>query len=66
MSFFLAQLLKPFALLAILGGLLLCRYLVIWYWPEGRLKRLLLLRVDYAGQAERRRSRNEASHFGRL
>ena len=63
MSFFLAQVLKPFALLAILGGLLLCRYLVIWYWPEGRLKRLLLLRVDYAGQAERRRSRNDAQGF---
>ncbi len=60
MSFFLAQLLKPFVLLAILGGLLLCRYLVIWFLPNSRLKRLLLLRVDYAGQAERRRSRQHA------
>jgi len=55
MSFVIAQLLKPFALLVILGGLLFCRHLVIWYWPEGKLKRLLLLRVDHAGQAERRR-----------
>lgn len=60
MSFAIAQVLKPFALLLILGGLLLCRFLVIWYWPEGRIKRLLLLRVDYAGQAERRRSRQQA------
>lgn len=65
MSVFLANLLKPFVLLGILGGLLFCRYLVIWFMKDGKLKRLLLLRVDYAGQAERRRSRAQAQDFGK-
>lgn len=39
------MLLKPFALLALLGFLLLCRYIVIWYLPDCRIKRLLLARV---------------------
>ena len=46
MSYALALFLKPFVLLGFLGALLLVRYLVIWLCPEGRLKRLLLLRVE--------------------
>ena len=44
-SFAIALLLKPFVLLAFLGLLLVVRYAVIWWVPEGRLKRLLLRRV---------------------
>ena len=40
-----AALIKPFALLAFLGLLLCIRYAAIWFLPEGRVKRLLLLRV---------------------
>lgn len=43
---FWAILLKPFFLLGFLTALLLVRYLVKWFMPECRLKRLLLLRVD--------------------
>lgn len=46
MSIFLANLLKPLVLLLGLGFLLLCRYMVIWWMPEGRVKRFLLRRVD--------------------
>ena len=52
MAFAIGMLLRPFALLAILGGLLCVRFAVARWWPDGRLKRLLLLRVDYAGQRE--------------
>jgi hypothetical protein len=45
MSVFWAYILKPFALLAILSVLLIVRYLVIWFLPESRLKRILLKRV---------------------
>ena len=44
-SFAIAMAVKPFALLAILGFLLVCRYLVIWYMPEGKLKNILLTRL---------------------
>jgi len=40
-----AQLLKPFVLLGILGGLLAIRHLVIKYFPDGKLKRILLSEV---------------------
>lgn len=45
MATFLAALLRPFVLLAILGALLLVRYCVIWWMPECKLKRILLLKV---------------------
>ena len=45
MSFALAMLLKPFALLAMLTALLGVRFAVIRFMPAGRLKSLLLLRV---------------------
>lgn len=45
MSVFFAYLLKPFVLLAALGLLLLIRYLVIWFMPDCKLKRIFLLRV---------------------
>lgn len=40
-----AIILKPFILLTALGLLLCVRYAVIWWVPEGRLKRLLLRKV---------------------
>jgi hypothetical protein len=40
-----AMAIKPFVVLGALTFLLFCRYLVIWFLPEGRLKRLLLRRV---------------------
>lgn len=45
MSFAIAMLLKPFALFLFLALLLCARYAVIWWMPECRLKRLLLLRI---------------------
>jgi hypothetical protein len=46
MSFALALFLRPFALFFILACVLLpVRYAVIKWFPEGRIKRLLLLRV---------------------
>ena len=49
-----AILIKPFALLGFLTFFLLVRYLVIWFCPEGRVKRFLLFRVDErGGPAER-------------
>lgn len=45
MGLAIAMFLKPFALFAFLGLLLLARYAVIWWMPAGRLKRLLLRRV---------------------
>jgi hypothetical protein len=35
-------LLKPFGMLAIFGGLCFIRYLFIWFFPSGWLKRVLL------------------------
>lgn len=46
MLFTWSLLLKPFVLLAFLVGLLLVRFLIIWFMPACRLKSLLLLRVD--------------------
>ena len=54
MSFALAMLLRPFVLLAILGSLLCVRYAIIWWFPEGKVKRLLLYRVS----EERKRHSN--------
>lgn len=45
-SFTLALAIKPFVLLAMLGFLLCIRFAVIKYFPEGRLKRLLLVRLN--------------------
>lgn len=44
MTVFWAKVLQPFVLVVALGLLLVCRYLVIWFMPECRLKRILLLR----------------------
>lgn len=45
-SFTLALAIKPFVLLAMLGFLLSIRFAVIKYFPEGRLKRFLLIRLN--------------------
>lgn len=45
-SFALAIAIKPFVLLVMLGFLLCIRFAVIKYVPEGRLKRLLLIRLN--------------------
>ncbi len=45
MAIFLAALLKPIALLAILGALLAVRHAVIQWMPDSRLKRLLLKQI---------------------
>jgi hypothetical protein len=36
---------KPFVLLALLGALLLIRLAVIRWFPEGKIKKLLLIQV---------------------
>lgn len=43
---FYAALLKPVALLLFLGALLCVRYAIIWWMPEGKLKRFLLIDVS--------------------
>jgi hypothetical protein len=43
---FLAAVLRPFFLLAVLGALLFIRYAIIWWWPEGKVKRFLLTDLD--------------------
>jgi len=43
--FWLALILKPFVLLASLTCLLFIRYLIIWFMPECKLKRVLLTEV---------------------
>jgi hypothetical protein len=45
-SFYLAMLIKPFAVFVILALLVYIRYAIIKYIPFGRLKRLLLIRLD--------------------
>lgn len=45
LSLAIATILKPFAALAIVFLLLCIRYAVIKYWPEGFIKRLLLIRL---------------------
>ncbi len=37
--------LRPFVFLASLAALLFICYLIIWYMPEGTLKRILLIDV---------------------
>lgn len=46
-----AMLIKPFALLAVLGLLVCIRYGIIKYMPDGRLKRLFLIRLDKSGRS---------------
>jgi hypothetical protein len=43
--FWLALIIRPFVLLAFLTCLLFVRYLVIWFMPECKLKRVLLIDV---------------------
>lgn len=45
MTVFLATALKPFVLLAALGGLLAVRHAVMRWLPDGKLKRFLLTEV---------------------
>jgi len=45
-SFYLAMLIKPFAVLAILLLLACIRFAIIKYIPFGWFKRLLLIRLD--------------------
>jgi hypothetical protein len=44
-NFAIALMLKPLVLFLGLGVLLCVRYAVIWWFPEGKIKRLLLWRV---------------------
>jgi len=54
MTWVLAILIRPFAAFFLLACVLLpIRFAVKAWFPEGMIKRLLLLRVDYAGQRER-------------
>lgn len=47
MDVFLTALLRPVLLFIVLACICLpARYAVIWWMPEGRLKRLLLRRID--------------------
>jgi hypothetical protein len=70
-SFMIAMLIKPFAVFAVLAALLCVRYAVIKYLPSGRLKRLLLIRLDKAGRRRACRSPGAAlpihqgDHLGR-
>jgi len=57
-SFFWAILLKPFAFLAFAAFFLGIRFAVIKYMPEGKLKRLFLIRVN---QRWHRRSTSSTS-----
>lgn len=47
---------KPFIVLIFMGLLLCVRHAVIKYFPNGRIKRLLLIRLHYP-----RRSRTDSS-----
>ena len=47
MALFLSALLKPFVLLAFLGGLLAVRWTLQRWLPEGRLKRALLFDLTH-------------------
>ena len=55
-SLVLAMLIKPFALLAVLGMLVLIRYGIIKYMPDGWLKRLFLIRLDKPRDRSAKRS----------
>ncbi len=46
LSFTIAMAIKPFAWLALFALLLCVRFAVIKYFPESRLKRLLLVRLN--------------------
>jgi len=50
------MLIKPFALLAVLGMLVLIRYGIIKYMPDGWLKRLFLIRLDKPRDRSAKRS----------
>lgn len=56
MTFFIATALKPVVLLIVLTALLVVRYCVIWFFPEGKIKRLLLLDIDRTGKRKTGRS----------
>lgn len=58
MALLIALLLRPFAQLLLYGVVLLgARHLIIRYWPDGRVKRLLLFDLRTRKQIERARSR---------
>ena len=65
-SFMIAMLIKPFAIFAVLAALVCVRYAVIKYFPAGRLKRFLLIRLDKAGRrsAKSRTTTFKAVHQG--
>lgn len=55
-SLVLAMLIKPFALLLVLGVLVCIRYGIIKYMPDGWLKRLFLIRLDKPRDRSAKRS----------
>ena len=64
-TFALALLLRPLALFLILGCVLLpIRYAVIWWFPEGRIKRFLLLRVDAGADTHANRGETRLKNMG--
>lgn len=65
-SLMIAMLIKPFAVFAVLAVLVCIRYAVIKYFPEGRLKRFFLIRLDKAGRssAKSRSAAAQSIHQG--
>lgn len=60
-TWLMAVLLKPFVVLAVLALCAAIRFAVLRWWPEGRLKRLLLLPIGTrrkSGAGERQVGRN--------
>lgn len=70
-SLMIAMLIKPFVFVIGLALLVCVRYAVIKYFPEGRLKRLFLIRLDKAGRSRAKgsstpfKSVHERDHLGR-
>lgn len=70
-SLMIAMLIKPFAVFAVLSLLVCIRYAVIKYFPEGRLKRFFLIRLDKAGRSRAKSSPttlktvHQGDHLGR-
>ena len=63
-AWLLAILLKPFFMLVLAAAVLYpARKAVERWWPEGRIKRLLLFRVSEADSYRRRKHRPLARHF---
>ncbi len=50
-SLMIAMVIKPFVFVIGLALLVCVRYAVIKYFPEGRLKRFFLIRLDKAGRS---------------